>query len=87
METFIDKNGAELVNATGYELKWNENGKIVVVGLRPGQIISVNTGYKGEKMLVDSIERGYIFCDHDGIEKTVRLSRIGDTILFKDVTE
>lgn len=86
-DTFIDKNGNELTNATGYELKLNENGKITVVGLRPGQIISVNTGWHAEKMLVVSIDRGYISCDNDGIERTVMLSKIGDVILFRDVTD
>ena len=86
-DTILDKEGKELYNATGYPIKLKENGKLELSGLKAGQMISVNTGSGSERMLVDSIEGNHIICDVDGVERCVVLTTIGDTLIFKDVTD
>jgi len=83
----INKDGKVFYNATGYPIGVKENGKFSLSGLKPGEVINVNTGRGNEKMLVDSIEGNHIFCELDGVEHCVVLTAIGDTLVFRDITD
>jgi hypothetical protein len=77
----------EIFNATGYPMWKDEAGKCHVKRPEIGDIISVNTGAGSDKMRVDYFQDGYIFCECDGIERTIALRVRDNVLLFVDVTD
>jgi hypothetical protein len=87
MDTLLDKDGNEIYNATGYSARLKENGKLGLIGLKPGDMIYVSTYRGSERMVVDYIEGNRIFWDVEGVERCVLLQLSGDTLLFVDRTD
>jgi hypothetical protein len=77
----------ELFNATGCELIIGDNGKISVKRPEIGSMIHVNTGSSSTGMIVHSYEGNHICCDNDGVEACVCLTKNGDVLIWKDITE
>jgi len=77
----------EIFNATGCEMTINEDGRITVKRPEIGSMIHVNTGAGSTRMVVDSYEGNHICCDNDGIEACVCLTRNGNILIWKDITE
>ena len=77
----------EIINATGYKMTVHENGKITVNRPEIGSIIDVNIGAGSTRMVVDSYEGNHLCCDNDGIEACVCLTKNGNILIWKDITE
>ena len=86
-ETVIDVDGNELKNLTGYPVRLKENGKLGLSGIKEGDDIYVSTYMGAEHMKVTYIEGNLIFCDVDGIETCVRMTKDRGRLIFKDYSE
>jgi|ADurb_Cas_02_Slu_FD_contig_31_1664571_length_611_multi_2_in_0_out_0_2 hypothetical protein len=77
----------EIFNATGYEMYRKENGKLSIKGVKENDIICVNTGAGSDRMRIAYIQDGRIYCEVDGIERTVALTVRDNVLLFVDITD
>lgn len=82
-----DKDGNIIMNCTSYTAYLKENGKIGLKGMKRGDQIQVSTQMGSERMIVDSIQDNYIFCDCDGVERCVALQQDTGRLIFIDRTE
>jgi len=77
----------EIFNATGCEMTIHEDGRVTVKRPEIGSMIHVNTGAGSTRMIVHSYESNHICCDNDGIEACVCLTKNGNILIWKDITE